>query len=156
MRFLVRTPKSVWPPLHIKYVLWSHTTASVHMALATKQFQKKQMPVKCAPTSPKPKQGIYTDDPVLLGWCRSGGALELLPLAGSSPDSLFWRSWYSWKHGTIHRLVWHSGQWYLVLRRKIRPWSSIVFQQKLQPSAGPGRMTGQCCERLSVDSSRIG
>jgi len=57
------------------------------------------------------------------------------------------RSWYSWKHGTMHRLVWHSGQWYLVLRRKIRPWPSIVFQQKLQPNAGPGRKRGQCPDR---------
>lgn len=64
--------------------------------------------------------------------------------AGFSAD---WRSWYSWKHGTMHRFVWHSGQWYLVLRRRIRPWASIVFQQKLQPSAGPSRTTGQWLER---------
>lgn len=67
---------------------------------------------------------------------------------------VLWRSWYSWKHGTIHRLVWHSGQWYLVLRRNIRPCASIVFQQKLQPSAGPGRITGQCCDRFSIETSR--
>lgn len=44
---------------------------------------------------------------------------------------------------------------YLVLRRKIRPCASMVFQQKLQPNAGPGRMTGQCCERASIDISRV-
>lgn len=67
----------------------------------------------------------------------------------------FCRSWYSWKHGTIHKLVWHSGQWYFVLRRNMRPCASIVFQQKLQPSAGPGRITGQCWERFSIEISRI-
>lgn len=97
-------------------------------------------------------RAVYTDDP-LFGCCRKGGAFDP---EGASPLSLFCRSWYSWKHGTIQRFVWHSGQWYLVLRRKIRPWSSMVFQQKLQPSAGPARMTGQCCDRLSVESSRVG
>jgi len=73
-------------------------------------------------------------------------AVSLLP-----PASCL--SWYSWKHGTMQRLVWHSGQWYLVLRRKIRPWLSIVFQQKLQPNAGPGRKTGQCPERCDSNTS---
>lgn len=62
-------------------------------------------------------------------------------------------SWYSWKHGTMQRLVWHSGQWYFVLRRKIRPWPSIVFQQKLQPNAGPGRNRGQCPDRCDSNPS---
>lgn len=66
----------------------------------------------------------------------------------------FCRSWYSWKHGTIHKFVWHSGQWYFVFRRNMRPCASMVFQQKLQPNAGPGRITGQCFERLSIDNSR--
>lgn len=128
------------------------------------KFQRSR-PSMCGRASskcwPKNVDGrfVYTDDP-LFGCCRNGGAFELPsplpPLDGVSPDSLFWRSWYSWKQGTMHRLVWHSGQWYLVLRRKIRPWSSMVFQQKLQPRAGPVRMTGQCCERLSIESSRIG
>lgn len=66
-------------------------------------------------------------------------------------------SWYSWKQGTMQRLVWHSGQWYLVLRRSIRPWASIVFQQKLHPNAGPGRMAGQWLDRgLSKENSRVG
>lgn len=62
---------------------------------------------------------------------------------------LLWYLWYklTWKHGTIHRFVWHSGQWYFVFLRKIRPCASIVFQQKLQPRAGPGRRTGQWHDR---------
>lgn len=44
---------------------------------------------------------------------------------------------------------------YFVLRRRIRPCASIVFQQKLQPSAGPGRITGQCWDRASIDISRV-
>ena len=66
-------------------------------------------------------------------------------------------SWYCWKHGTtmniwyfsrlfgkalllpMQRLVWHSGQWYLVFLLRMRPLPSVVFQQKLQESAGPSR-----------------
>lgn len=70
----------------------------------------------------------------------------VLPLLEPSASC---RSWYCWKQGTIHRLVWHSGQWYLVFRRRIRPWASTVFQQKLQPSAGPCRNSGQWLERHS-------
>lgn len=73
---------------------------------------------------------------------------------GASFPSDDWRSWYSWKHGTMHKFVWHSGQWYFVLRRKIRPWASIVFQQKLQPSAGPGRSVGQWLDRVAVSNER--
>lgn len=61
--------------------------------------------------------------------------------------------WYSWKHGTMHRLVRHSGQWYLVFRRNTRPWGSVEFQQKLQPRAGPPRSTGQC---PGDDAARMG
>lgn len=57
----------------------------------------------------------------------------------------------------MHKLVWHSGQWYFVLRLKIRPCVSIVFQQKLQPNAGPGRMAGQWLDRVvSKENSRVG
>ena len=37
----------------------------------------------------------------------------------------------------MQRLVWHSGQWYLVFLLRIRPLPSVVFQQKLQERAGP-------------------
>ena len=37
-----------------------------------------------------------------------------------------------------------TGQWYFVFRRKIRPFASVVFQQKLHPSAGPSLAFGQC------------
>lgn len=47
----------------------------------------------------------------------------------------------------MHKLVLHSGQWYLVFLRSVRPWLSMVFQQKLQPKAGPSRCTGQWPER---------
>jgi hypothetical protein len=52
--------------------------------------------------------------------------LELVPpppvplvLAPESPEADF--SWNSWKQGTMHKLAWQSGQWYLVLRLRIRP-----------------------------------
>lgn len=96
------------------------------------------------------------------GWCRRPDAVLRFFVVSFDDDdeevdgSLeLWRSWYSWKQGTIHKFVWHSGQWYLVFRRKIRPCASIVFQQKLQPNAGPGRITGQCWERFSNEISRI-
>ena len=37
----------------------------------------------------------------------------------------------------MQRLVWHSGQWYLVFLLRILPLPSVVFQQKLQDRAGP-------------------
>lgn len=79
---------------------------------------------------------------------------DLLTGVGTSPPSDDCRSWYSWKHGTMHRFVWHSGQWYFVFRRRIRPWASIVFQQKLQPSAGPGRSVGQWLDRVAVSKDK--
>lgn len=54
----------------------------------------------------------------------------------------------------MHKFVWHSGQWYFVLRRRILPCASIVFQQKLQPSAGPGRSVGQWLERVVVSKDK--
>jgi len=43
----------------------------------------------------------------------------------------------------MHRLVWHSGQWYFVFLLKILPLPSVVFQQKLQERAGPSLALGQ-------------
>ena len=37
-----------------------------------------------------------------------------------------------------------TGQWYFVFRRRMRPLESVVFQQKLHPSAGPSLAFGQC------------
>ena len=37
-----------------------------------------------------------------------------------------------------------TGQWYFVFRRRMRPLASVVFQQKLHPSAGPSLAFGQC------------
>lgn len=100
---------------------------------------------------------IY-DNELDFGWCLSPDGVVRFFAVSLDDDVdgsfVFWRSWYSWKHGTMHRLVWHSGQWYLVFRLRMRPWASIVFQQKLQPNAGPGRITGQCCERFSREISR--
>lgn len=100
---------------------------------------------------------IY-DNELDFGWCLSPDGVVRFFAVSLDDDVdgsfVFWRSWYSWKHGTMHRLVWHSGQWYLVFRLSMRPWASIVFQQKLQPNAGPGRITGQCCERFSREISR--
>lgn len=76
----------------------------------------------------------------------------LAGIEASLPPSTDCLSWYSWKHGTMQRLVWHSGQWYFVLRRKILPCASIVFQQKLQPRAGPGLKVGQWLD-LGCDSN---
>lgn len=53
----------------------------------------------------------------------------------------------------MHRFMWHSGQWYLVLRLKIRPQLSTLFQQKLQPRAGPGRRAGQWPDLLTGSPS---
>lgn len=98
------------------------------------------------------------DSELDLGWCRRpDGVVKFFAVSlDEEVDGSFefCRSWYSWKHGTMHKFVWHSGQWYFVFRRKIRPWASIVFQQKLQPNAGPGRITGQCWERFSNEISR--
>lgn len=85
---------------------------------------------------------------------RLFNALALFAGVGASFPSAVCRSWYSWKHGTMHKFVWHSGQWYFVLRRKILPCASIVFQQKLQPSAGPGRRVGQWLERVAVSKDK--
>lgn len=62
---------------------------------------------------------------------------------GSAGVPLLCLSWYSWKQGTIHKFVWHSGQWYFVFLLNILPCASTVFQQKLQPNAGPDLTTGQ-------------
>lgn len=55
----------------------------------------------------------------------------------------------------MHRLSWHWGQWYFVFLRSVLPWASIVFQQWLQRSAGPGRNTGQWPTRRSPVLSRV-
>lgn len=98
------------------------------------------------------------DSELDFGWCRrpADAVTFFVSFDDEEVDGSFefWRSWYSWKHGTMHKFVWHSGQWYLVFRRNIRPCASIVFQQKLQPNAGPGRITGQCWERFSNEISR--
>lgn len=100
----------------------------------------------------------FYDNELDLGWCRRpDGVVKFFAVSlDEEVDGSFefCRSWYSWKHGTMHKFVWHSGQWYFVLRRRMRPCASMVFQQKLQPNAGPGRMTGQCCERFSNEISR--
>lgn len=68
-------------------------------------------------------------------------------------ESLSGPSWYSWKQGTMQRLVRHSGQWYCVFRRRILPHSSTVFQQKLQLSGGPERTAGVWLARCVCDVS---
>ena len=49
-----------------------------------------------------------------------------------------------------------TGQWYLVFRRRIRPLESVVFQQKLHPSAGPSLAFGQCPNWSVVTRERGG
>lgn len=81
--------------------------------------------------------------------------MELVFGKGLRVDISRGRSWNSWKQGTMHKLIWHSGQWYFVFLLNIRPCVSIVFQQWLHPSAGPGRWTGQWPRRWSLDPSLI-
>jgi len=54
----------------------------------------------------------------------------------------------TWKQGTRQRFILHSGQWYFVFRLKNLPRASMVFQQKLHPSAGPERNNGQWSDRV--------
>lgn len=104
---------------------------------------------------------LSKDEPPDTGWTLLvrvvvAGVLTVVVDGTDPAASLVWRSWYSWKQGTMHKFVWHSGQWYLVFLRKIRPCVSIVFQQKLQPSAGPGRTAGQWLDLgLSRENSRV-
>lgn len=49
--------------------------------------------------------------PAFWCWRKLDGPEELLLLSLDACGSEeFCRSWYSWKHGTMHRFVWHSGQ----------------------------------------------
>merc|ERR1711905_60609 len=53
---------------------------------------------------------------VVLGLtCGTRGSRERCTGWCGTPGSGTWSYlWYSWKQGTMHRLVRHSGQWYLV------------------------------------------
>ena len=55
----------------------------------------------------------------------------------------------------MQRLVWHSGQWYLVFLRRILPLPSVVFQQKLQERAGPS-LAWKSSWRGSFPKSHLG